>query len=184
MKFSSLSHSHIHLQMRIHSPSPHKFPTATCSDHFFNYFTLGLVSSYVHFLFTRHVACDWIHWCEWEKREPIWSVWSLCQAPPPLIPPSSTLPHPARLTSMIVPESSDLHICYSDTGVSYFQSHDFSLWSRTCCLMQPLTEQRSLWCTPTFQVTTTSTCERPHPLTSFPVHMGMRLITSTLEATI
>ena len=58
MKFSSLSRSHVHLQMRIHSPSPHKFPTATCSDHFFNYFTLGLVSSYVHFLFTRHVACD------------------------------------------------------------------------------------------------------------------------------
>lgn len=31
-------------QMRIHSPSPHKLPPTRCSDYFFNYFTLGLVS--------------------------------------------------------------------------------------------------------------------------------------------
>ena len=90
MKFSSLSRSHIHLQMRIHSPSPHKFPTATCSDHFFNYFTLGLVSSCVHFLFTCHVACDWIHWCEWEKRE----QFDLFRAYLKLLPLSSLHPPP------------------------------------------------------------------------------------------
>ena len=31
------------LQMRIHSPSPHKLPVSQCSDYFFNYFTFGLV---------------------------------------------------------------------------------------------------------------------------------------------
>lgn len=110
--------------------------------------------------------------------------------PPSVLQPSSPLPpffltlQGSRLWLHLL-KSSDLYntIC-PDTGVSYFQSHDFSLWSRTCCLMQRLTEQRSLWCTQTFQVTTTSTCERPHALTSFPVHMEMRLITSAFEAII
>ena len=34
---------HSFSQMRIHSPSPHKLPTARSSDYFYNYFTLGLV---------------------------------------------------------------------------------------------------------------------------------------------
>ena len=33
-------------QMRIHSPLPHKLPVSKCSDYFFNYFTLGVVSWY------------------------------------------------------------------------------------------------------------------------------------------
>lgn len=32
------------VQMRIHSSASHKLPTSKCSDYFFNYFTLGLVS--------------------------------------------------------------------------------------------------------------------------------------------
>ena len=31
-------------QMRIHSPLPRKLPVSKCSDYFFNYFTLGVVS--------------------------------------------------------------------------------------------------------------------------------------------
>lgn len=31
------------LQMKIHSPSPHKQVSSKCNDYFFNYFTLGLV---------------------------------------------------------------------------------------------------------------------------------------------
>lgn len=32
------------LQMKIHSPSPHKQVPSKCNDYFFNYFTLGVVS--------------------------------------------------------------------------------------------------------------------------------------------
>lgn len=34
------------LQMKIHSPSPHKQVSSKCNDYFFNYFTLGLVGTF------------------------------------------------------------------------------------------------------------------------------------------